>query len=378
MTEESLYAELGVPEGASFDEIKAVYQSLSPSWEAAGKGDEEQRSAFRRLGCAYAVLSDADLRRHYDENPNGIDFAKFELAIDLALKGYDDEMLEEYLSRLSIPQPVVKTMVDSISRIREALSEKREEPVYGGTEGFRKVAAGQGWQWVVEGFSIFRKSPLLWVVLCMILTGIGLTLSLIPIAGEIILYLASPIFAAGLMQGCRDIEEGEELELAHLFLGFRKDTKQLASIGMVYLLGQILILGIMVAFGGDTMSKLFFGSNDVDPSNIPAAEMSRVMLGLFAGMAVSVPLMMMIWFAPVLVIFRGMQARQAMQLSFSACLANMRPFLVFGSVLLAMAFLSGITFGLGLLLMVPLIFTSTYASYADIFEGRPHIDIKAG
>ncbi|HQT26905.1 MAG TPA: BPSS1780 family membrane protein, partial [Burkholderiales bacterium] len=302
----------------------------------------------------------------------------FELSVDLALKGYDEEMLAEYLRRLSIPEEIVGNMVDSIRRIHEALSEKPQARVPEAAEGFRKVAAGQGWQWVVEGFSIFRKSPLIWVVLCMILTGIGLTLSLIPVAGEIILYLASPIFAAGLMQGCRDVEQGGELELAHLFLGFRKDTRQLASIGMVYLFGQILILGIMVAFGGDTMSKLFFGTSDIDPSSIPSAEMSRVMLGLAAGMAVSVPLMMMIWFAPVLVVFRGMEARQAMQLSFSACLANMLPFLVFGSVFLAMAFLSGITFGLGLLLMVPLIFTSTYASYVDIFESRPHIDIRIG
>lgn len=378
MAEESLYAVLGVPQGASDGEIKAAYQTASPSWEAAERETDEGKNHFKRLACAYAVLSNTDLRRQYDEMPDALDLAKFELAIDLALKGYDEEMLAEYLRRLSIPEEIVATLVNSIHGIREALAETPEDAVEDISEGFRKVAAGRGWQWVAEGFSIFRKSPLIWVVLCMILTGIGLTLSLIPVAGEVILYLVSPIFAAGLMQGCRDMEDGGELELAHLFLGFRKDTKQLASIGAVYLFGQIVILGIMVAFGGDTMSKLFFGTGDIDPSSLPPAEMSRVMLALFAGMAVSVPLMMMIWFAPVLVIFRGMQAKGAMQLSFSACLANMRPFLIFGSVFLAMAFLSGITFGLGLLLMVPLIFTSTYASYMDIFERRPHINIKVG
>ena len=124
------------------------------------------------------------------------------------------------------------------------------------------------------------------------------------------------------------------------------------------------------------MEKLFFGTADIDPATLPPAETSRVMLSLLVGMAVSVPLMMMIWFAPLLVIFRGLQAKDAMQLSFVACLGNMGPFLVFGSVFLFLAFLSGITFGLGLLLMIPLIFTSTYASYRDIFETSPHVDIE--
>ena len=367
MAEESLYAILGVPRGAPEGEIRSAYQSASPSWDAAERGGDEEKKQFKRLACAYAVLSDPDLRRQYDEMPDAIDFTQLDLAFDLALKGYDEEMLAEYLRRLSIPEEIVTTMVDSVHRIHGALL---QIPVREELAGFRKVPAGRGWQWVVEGFSIFRKSPLIWIVLCMILTGIGLTLSLIPVAGEIILYLASPLFAAGLMQGCRDVEEGGELELAHLFLGFRKDARQLVTIGAVYLFGQILILGIMVAFGGDTMSRLFFGTGDIDPSSLPQGEMSRVMLALLVGMAASVPLMMMIWFAPVLVIFKGMQAKHAIRLSFSACLSNMPPFLVFGSVFLAMAFLSGITLGLGLLLMVPMIFTSTYASYKDIFEKR--------
>ena len=374
MAEESLYAVLGVQTDTTSREIRAAYRAISPSWEAAERGNAEH---FRRLASAYAVLSDPALRARYDENPNSVEFTLFELTIDLAMKGYDDEMVSEYLKRLSIPEENILIMVDALHRVREALNEQPTQPVIEAFLGYRKLGATQGWQWVKEGFLLFRKSPLIWIVLCMILTAIGLTLSLIPVAGEIVLYLASPLFAAGLMQGCRDLEGGGELELAHLFLGFRRDARQLLRIGGVYLFGQILILGIMVAFGGDAMEKLFFGTSDIDPATLPPAETSRVMLSLLVGMAVSVPLMMMIWFAPLLVIFRGMQAKDAMQLSFAACLGNTRPFLVFGSVFLFMAFLSGITFGLGLLLMIPLIFTSTYASYRDIFESSTHVDIEA-
>ena len=376
MAEESLYAVLGVSGESLQEDIVQAFRARSFDRDALEKGNEGERLRFTEWAHAYAVLSDPGLRAKYDESGQDESFReKFSLALGLALKGYDDEMLAEYLRRLSFGEKTIAELMAAISRVREipeAPSPRRQE----GFEGYRKLGAGQGWQWVKEGFLLFRKSPLIWIVLCMILTGIGLTLSLIPIAGEIALYLASPLFAAGLMQGCRDLEAGGELELAHLFLGFRRDAGQLVRIGGVYLFGQILILGIMVAFGGEAMEKLFLGTSDIDLAALPPAETSRVMFALLVGMAVSVPLMMMIWFAPLLVIFRGLQAKDAMQLSFVACLGNMRPFLVFGSVFLFLAFLSGITFGLGLLLTIPLIFTSTYASYRDIFESSTHVDIE--
>ena len=379
MAEESLYAVLGTREGALQEDILRAFRAHAFDWGALQNGKEEERMRFRQWAHAYAVLSDHALRVKYDAEGEDASFReKLNLALDLALKGYDDEMLAEYLRRLSFSEETISELMTSVSKVRATLAAPEISRIQQAEKGFRQVRAGQGWQWVVEGFMLFRKAPLIWIVLCMILTGIGLTLSLIPVAGEIILYLASPIFAAGLMQGCRDLEQGGELELAHLFVGFRKDIQQLFLVGGVYLFGQMLILGLMIAFGGDTMSKFFFGASDVDPSTLPAAEMSRVMLALLVGMAASIPLMMMIWFAPMLVIFRGVQAKVAMRLSFFACFSNMLPFLVFGSVFLALAFLSGITFGLGLLLMIPLMFTSSYASYRDIFENRPHIDIEVG
>lgn len=378
MAEESLYAALGVARESRQEDILTAFRSRAYDWETLQKGNEEERGRFREWAHAFAVLSDHELRAKYDVSGEDPAFReKLNLALDLALKGYDDEMLAEYLRRLSFPEETISNLLEFVTRVSQALEEADQHGVPHPVEGFGQVAAGRGWQWVVEGFLIFRKAPLIWIVLCMILTGIGLTLSLVPVAGEIALYLASPVFAAGLMQGCRDLEQGGELELAHLFMGFRKDSKQLLSVGAVYLLGQMLILGIMIAFGGDTMTKIFFGTGDIDPATLPPAVMNRVTLAMLVGMAVSVPLMMMIWFAPMLVIFRGLQAKIAMRLSFYACLRNMLPFLVFGGIFLAMAFLSVLTLGLGLMLMIPMMFTSSYACYMDIFENRPHIDIEA-
>src|SRR6187455_3232985 len=106
----------------------------------------------------------------------------------------------------------------------------------------RQVDAKQGWQWIVTGFYIFRQTPLVWILLCTTLLLIAVTLSLIPMAGQFIFTLLSPVFLAGLMIGCRSLEQGEGLEFSHLFAGFRSSTASLITIGGIYLVGQVLIL----------------------------------------------------------------------------------------------------------------------------------------
>ena len=88
----------------------------------------------------------------------------------------------------------------------------------------RQVDAKQGWQWIVTGFFLFRKVPLVWILLCTTLLLIAATLSLIPMAGQFIFTLLSPVFLAGLMIGCRALEQGGKLELSHLLAGFRNTT----------------------------------------------------------------------------------------------------------------------------------------------------------
>jgi uncharacterized membrane protein len=80
-----------------------------------------------------------------------------------------------------------------------------------------------------------------------------------------------------------------------------------------------------------------------------------------------VPLLMAYWFAPALVIMHGVAPIAAMKASFGACLRNILPFLVYGIVMMVLAFLAMIPVGLGMLVWIPLSFTSTYAAYRDIF-----------
>jgi uncharacterized membrane protein len=235
----------------------------------------------------------------------------------------------------------------------------------------RSVNAGQGWQWIVQGFGLFRQSPVIWIALFFVYLLIGMVMSIVPVFGPIVLNLLAPVFMAGFMLGCREIENGEELEINHLFAGFKRNTSQLITVGGIYLAGLIVILGIVfmltggAGLGAMTSGRMF--GEDV----LATAASGGFLLASLVGLAVLVPLMMAYWFAPTLVVFHDMKAVDAMKASFFACLRNILPFTVYSLVTMVLMLLAAIPLGLGLLVMIPTMTASLYASYKDIFNPPP-------
>ena len=234
----------------------------------------------------------------------------------------------------------------------------------------RSVDAGRGWQWIVDGFNLFKKSPLLWISLTIVLALLWIVSFAIPVLGPLLFNLLSPVLFAGLMIGCRALDNGEELELAHLFAGFRQQASALVTIGGVYLVGTIVVLGAVFVVAGGSMLPTVLSKTTPDIETLTAAIRS-MLLALTVGAAVYMPLLMLIWFAPLLVVFEGLAPMQAMKLSFAACWANVIPFLVYGLAILVLWFIASIPLLLGLLVLLPVLFCSVYASYRDIFATAP-------
>jgi uncharacterized membrane protein len=91
--------------------------------------------------------------------------------------------------------------------------------------------------------------------------------------------------------------------------------------------------------------------------------MSLVMLvvGLVVGMA--------FWFAPGLVILGGMAPVDAIKASFAGSLKNIVPMILYTVIYFVAAIVATIPFGLGWLVLIPLLMITIYASYRDIFGG---------
>ena len=228
----------------------------------------------------------------------------------------------------------------------------------------RHVAALDGWRWIKGGFELFRLNPAIWITLFLIYVLIAMVLTIIPVVGPIVLNLLAPVFMAGFMLGCQALQSGEELEINHLFAGFKQNTSQLITVGGIYLTGIIIVAGVMFIIGG---SALLISSSKPATSIDPAAAES-ILVGVLIGIGLLIPLIMAYWFAPVLVLFHGTSAVDAMKLSFSACLKNIGAFTVYGLISMVLMVIAAIPIGLGLLVMIPTMTASLYISYRDIFS----------
>jgi uncharacterized membrane protein len=232
----------------------------------------------------------------------------------------------------------------------------------------QSVPAGRGWIWVVAAFGLFRKNPLIWVALNLVLLLIGAGLTMLPVIGTYVLYLLTPTFLAGVIAAAHDLESGKDIEIAHLFRGFRQNAAQLVTVGGVYLVGQVLISGVMLAIGGPEFQEMAAkGMAGVDPTQITPEALSRISMAMLVGAALFMPLAMATWFAPALVLLGNQPGFRAVVFSMMACLRNILTFLIYGILTFALLVVAVIPFGLGLILWIPVMLLTMYTSYRDVF-----------
>jgi uncharacterized membrane protein len=227
----------------------------------------------------------------------------------------------------------------------------------------RTVDGGRGWDWIVEAFGLFRRQPGMWILIMLLAGILGIAINLIPVLGSLASALLFPIFGAGLILGCKALDQGGTLELAHLFAGFKHRTGDLVLVGVFNLVCWVLIaFAIAAVVGGGVFMAVMRGG--MSGAGISIASLLIALL-LVAGL--SVPLYMATWFAPALIILHDVAPLAALKASFFACLGNWIPFLVYGVVLLVLCVVAAIPAGLGYLILIPVLAASVYTAYRDIF-----------
>lgn len=253
------------------------------------------------------------------------------------------------------PQPTDTDESDQPSDAQQAINEPAS------------VSAGQGWQWIVSGWNYFKQSWLIWVVICVIWFLLQLITGAIPLVGSVALTLFGPVLFAGMMLGTQAQEQGNDLEIGHLFAGFKGKLGNLIVLGAVYL-GGMMVIGL-VSFG--MIAALGIGgglfSAQGDPEMIGALLGPGFMIAILIGMLLFIPLTMAYLFAPALIELDGVAPIQAMKMSFMGCLKNIVPFLVYSLILLVLLIPAALTFGLGFLVLGPIMIASVYAAYRDIY-----------
>jgi len=236
----------------------------------------------------------------------------------------------------------------------------------------RANGAGAGWDWIAQGWKIFARAPLMWVISIVVLFIAAVIINLVPFIGSLAFQLLQGVIAGGFMVACHSLSRGGDFELEHLMAGFKRNFTSLLLLGVFLVVGGLLIMLVLMMFVGATVVSVFMGGGNTDQAIAAiAASATTMLLGALVALALTIPMLAAYWFAPALVILNDMKPVAALKESFFGSFRNFVPFLVYGIIMTVLAVIAAIPFGLGMLVWIPLAVTSTYAAYRGIFTDPP-------
>ncbi|HET9699990.1 MAG TPA: BPSS1780 family membrane protein [Burkholderiales bacterium] len=244
----------------------------------------------------------------------------------------------------------------------------------GGNLDANSVPAGNGWLWITHAWTLFLRQPGVWVLIFVLFTVIMVALSLLGTVGTLASALVIPILAGGFVLAARTADQGGVPEITMLFEGFREKAGPLAMLGVLNL-AALLVIGLVVGLimgVGMGMGALVGGMGGGGPGAMMggmAGMSATALLGILVAFALYLPVAAALWFAPALVMFRGIAPLDAARESLAACLKNLVPLLVYGLAVMLLGTLASIAFGLGWLALGPVLGISVYTGYRDIFTG---------
>ena len=251
----------------------------------------------------------------------------------------------------------------------------------------RVVPYARGARWLADGFGLFRAAPFTWLALVLAYWMLVTAISVLPLVGIAAASIVIPAFSVGFMAASRAAERKQGLGMSLLFAGFRAQLAPQLVLGGVYLVLIALLLGATALADDGGLARWMLTGKRPEAE---ALQSDDFLAALLVAATLYMPVMMLFWFAPVLVAWHSLSAPKALFFSFFACLMNWRAFLAYGAagtlvtivipfgILFALLLASGGTLKLSamslvfpmLLVLLPTLFASFYASYRDVFGGE--------
>ncbi|UGQ47104.1 BPSS1780 family membrane protein [Massilia endophytica] len=251
-----------------------------------------------------------------------------------------------------------------------------------------KLPAITGWQWVKQGFSLFRQQPGGLSTLFLGYMFIMLFFGLIPVLGQLLPVILVPVFSVAFMRACAFIDYKRRIVPALLVSGFQKPAfPQLFALGMLYLAVAALAVGLSALVDDGMFIQLLTGRVQ---ANSPELRGSNIGSAILLAVLVYLPGAMGFAFAAPLIYWQKMSLGKAIFFSFFSVLRSIKAFAVFAASWFGMTVLASqlilLIFGrnqFAMTLMMPMsviltvvLHCSFYAAYRQIF-GQPEAEAPA-
>ena len=209
--------------------------------------------------------------------------------------------------------------------------------------------------WYAEAMRLWKRGPVVFTLLALIILAVNLLLNLLPVAGTAVAQLVLPLLECGLLYACLAADRGGRPRLSHLFAFVAAPWRAQAA---------VVAAGLLIFAVQALVAQTLGGINLLTPADTGDPISGAALVGTYAaGIAVSLP----VTYVPFAALFDGAGFRTAFAQSAEAFARNLRPLAVFGALSLALLLVGLATSGLGLLLALPWSAAASYASWKDVF-----------
>lgn len=227
----------------------------------------------------------------------------------------------------------------------------------------QKVPAGNIVGWLKYGWGIFTKSWLMWILALIACFVISIILGFIPLIGQIATTALGAI--AGLMGVfmVRSVEQTGSINFGSVIENLKAKSQPLLifiGIGVAFSVASLGLVSMMAGSGAAV------GSMSGDAMEMAGGVMGAMFGGLIS-IAFGLVYAMGAFFAFPLIAATDISALDAFKASFKATLVNFIACLVYGALLVALAFGCILTLGLGFLILGPVVVGANYKAAKEMF-----------
>lgn len=247
------------------------------------------------------------------------------------------------------------------------------------------VPARTGVQWFKQGVRTFFKQPLALSGLFFMFMAVMSVLTLVPVIGNVLALALLPGATLGLMAATEETIKGKFPMPTVLLSAFRAGRQQLramVTLGLLYAVGFLLVLGISATVDGGKFAHLYLIGGSMTAETLQESDFESAVV---LAMALYIPLSLLFWHAPALVYWHGIAPVKSLFFSMVACMRNFWAFTVYslvwlgafvamGMVVAVIAALtdspeamSTIIFPVAML-MAAMFFTSIFFTFRDCFD----------
>ena len=227
----------------------------------------------------------------------------------------------------------------------------------------------QAKNWLIDGWKLFKKKPLTWVFMVLIFV-IFMIVGSNFLIGRLVVALLLPVFAGGIFIALDKANRNESIGLESLFSVFKDKPllKELLTVGAIGVAVIVITMALQYLTGTDYKIK-------VEQSTVEGGSdvYKQVSEGSIFTSVVSWVWSWAILFGIPLVAINREPAIPALKQSLVACLINIIPLLIFIGMTILLTIISILPVGLGLFVLIPVLFGATYFAFRDIYvEAETH------